>query len=223
MIEMDRHIGRGGADYAEAFAGLLPSGAAWSRDPSSVLMRLLRGQAEIWGEVDGRTSDLLERETDPRTTTDLLSEWERAFGLPDPCVQEPLTIEERRIVLVQRMTTEGGQSRAFFYAVAAKLGYVIRIKERAPFMAGISRAGDTRATSAAAEDYRWEVGPPEIRFSWTIKVSGSRLAWFRAGSGQAGVDPHLRISLASDLECLIRRWKPAHTEVVFDYSGLIAA
>lgn len=223
MGETDRHIRRSGADYAEAFAGLLPSGAAWPRDPASVLMRLLRGQAEIWGSVDSRAADLLERETDPRSAADLLSEWERAFGLPDPCVQEPLTIEERRIVIVQRMTTEGGQSRAFFYAVAAKLGYVIRIKERAPFMAGVSRAGDTRASALAGEAYRWEVGPPEIRFSWTVVVSGLRLAWFRAGSGQAGVDPHLRISLASDLECLIRRWKPAHTEIVFDYSGLLPA
>jgi uncharacterized protein YmfQ (DUF2313 family) len=47
------------------------------------------------------------------------------------------------------------------------------------------------------------------------------LTWFRVGGsgGQTGVDPHLRIALATDLECLLRRWKPAHSDVVFDYSG----
>ena len=39
-------------------------------------------------------------------------------------------------------------------------------------------------------------------------------------SGQAGIDPHLRIVRAGDLECLIHRWQPAHTLVLFDYSGI---
>jgi uncharacterized protein YmfQ (DUF2313 family) len=39
-------------------------------------------------------------------------------------------------------------------------------------------------------------------------------------SGQSGVDPHLRVGLADDLECLLNRWKPAHPEIIFDYSGL---
>ena len=48
------------------------------------------------------------------------------------------------------------------------------------------------------------------------------LTWFRVGpiGGEVGVDPHLLIGLAEDLECLLNRWKPAHTEIVFDYSGL---
>jgi hypothetical protein len=28
------------------------------------------------------------------------------------------------------------------------------------------------------------------------------------------------IGIADDLECLLNRWKPAHTEIIFDYSGL---
>ena len=35
-----------------------------------------------------------------------------------------------------------------------------------------------------------------------------------------GHDPHLRIGLADDLECLLNRWKPAHTQIIFDYSGM---
>ena len=143
----DTFICRDGDDYAQAFARLLPTGEAWSRDPDGDLMRLVRGQAEIWGAVvDPRAADLLELELDPRFTTEMLPDWERAFGLPDPCVQERYTLEERRLSLIERITAEGGQSRAYFYNVAARLGYVIRIVEYSPFMAGISRCGDTRAT-----------------------------------------------------------------------------
>ncbi|GEP09800.1 YmfQ family protein [Methylobacterium gnaphalii] len=221
MAEPDRHVRRDGDDYAEAFASLLPVGAAWPRDPGSDLMRLLRGQAEIWGStVDARAADLLEREADPRSTLELLSEWERAFGLPEPCVDEELTIEERRLLLVEKITAEGGQSRAFFYAVAMRLGYVIRIVEYSPFMCGVSRIGDTRQTGTNGEQYRWEIGPPEIRFYWKIRVYGQRVSWFRTGSGQCGIDPMVRFSLATDLECLFRRYKPAQTEIVFDYENV---
>ncbi|MBP2494929.1 MULTISPECIES: YmfQ family protein [Methylobacterium] len=217
----DGFIRRDGDDYAEAFARLLPRGEAWSRDPDGDLMRLVRGQAEIWGAVvDPRAADLLELELDPRFTTELLPDWERAFGLPDPCVQEQYTLEERRLALIERITTEGGQSRAFFYNVASRLGYVIRIVEYSPFMAGISRCGDTRATGTNGEQYRWQVGPPEIRFYWTVRVYGSRVSWFRAGAGQCGIDPMVRFSMAMDLECLFRRYKPAHTEILFDYANV---
>jgi uncharacterized protein YmfQ (DUF2313 family) len=164
----------------------------------------------------------LERETDPRIALELLPEWERAFGLPDPCVAEPLSIADRQTALVARMTTEGGQSRDYFIGVAAALGYTITIREYAPFMVGVSPVGDTRPTGTLGEQFRWEIGPPEMRFYWTVRVGAVRLTWFRDGDsgGQAGVDPHLRIALATDLECVLRRWKPAHTEIVFDYSGM---
>lgn len=218
----DSYMRRHGEDYAEAFAALFPTGAAWPRDADSDFMRLIAGLAQIWGEeLAQRADDLLVRETDPRITLEMLPDWERAFGLPDPCTAEPLTIGDRQRALVAKMTTLGGQSRAFFIAVAASLGYTISIKEYSPFMCGVSQCGDTRPTGTSGEQFRWEIGPPEMRFYWTVKVGGLRLTWFRVGGGggRCGVDPHLRIALATDLECVLRRWKPAHTEIIFDYSG----
>lgn len=218
-MDRDRHIRRDGDDYAEALAALLPTGPAWPRYPDSVLMRLVSGLAQIWGLVDGRAADLLERESDPRTTLELLDDWERNWGLPDPCFAQGHTIGERQQILVEWMTLEGGQSRAFFIGMAARIGYAIRITEYAPFMCGISECGDTRD---AFGDWRWQLGPPEIRFNWTVHVDTARLTWFRVGGGggELGVDHHLEIGLALDLECMLRRWKPAHTEVLMDYSGL---
>jgi uncharacterized protein YmfQ (DUF2313 family) len=55
-----------------------------------------------------------------------------------------------------------------------------------------------------------------------VRVNAVRYTWFRASSGQAGVNHHLEFGLATDLECILRRWKPAHTEIIFDYSPMLA-
>jgi uncharacterized protein YmfQ (DUF2313 family) len=192
-------------------------------------MKTVRGLAQIWGYVDGRAADLLERESDPRLTIELLPDWERNWGLPDPCFKSALTIDQRHTMLLFKMTLLGAQSREWFINIAKWLGYTITITERAPFTAGISQLGDTRqminwngtpGEAPQALDFRWRIGPPEMRFLWTVHVTGAPLMWFRAGAGQAGVQHHLEIGFAQDLECLLNRWKPAHTEIVFDYSNL---
>jgi hypothetical protein len=83
LTGVDRHIRRGGDDYAQMLLSLLPQGVAWSRDVGTVMVRGLWGLAQYWGFVDGRAADLLERESDPRQTVELLPDWERAWGLPD--------------------------------------------------------------------------------------------------------------------------------------------
>jgi uncharacterized protein YmfQ (DUF2313 family) len=125
--------------------------------------------------------------------------------------------------LVARIAFAGGQSRPWFIGYAAKIGYAIDIIERAPFMCGVSRLGGTVGETPDNPLWpRWELGPASLRSWWTVKLTVSRLAWFRCGGGggQLGVDPMLTIGLATDLECVFRRYKPAHTVLTFDYSGL---
>jgi uncharacterized protein YmfQ (DUF2313 family) len=225
---------------------LLPFGQAWPRWPGSVLVQAVYGLAQVWGFVDGRAADLLEIESDPRTTTDptehppppdgLLPDWERNWGLPDPCLTNPPTDPGlRRQELVYKMTLVGGQSRAFMIATAAHINYPIYISEYAPFMCGVSRCGDTtKEDKQAGGDglhMRWEIGPPEMRFYWTVHPGPVDLIWFRCGGGghdtennphgggQCGVDPHCRISNYPDLECELNKIKPGQTQIVFDYSG----
>jgi uncharacterized protein YmfQ (DUF2313 family) len=83
-------------------------------------------------------------------------------------------------------------------------------------MAGISRCGDTRPLGD--DLHRWYIGPPEGRFVWTAQVGYQGLTWFRAGAGQAGVDHHLEFRNPLAVECLLMRWKPSHTWLVFDYT-----
>lgn len=245
MIEPDRHITRSGEDYAEAMQALLPLGQAWPRHNDSVLMQLVRGLTRIWGDFEVRASKLLEVESDPRITMELLPDWERNWGLPDPCYSQPLTLGERQHELVMRMTMLGAQSREFFIGVAASIGYTITISEYRVFVCGIDRCGDNRVYGTGVDPIydewgnqvlsprgrpvafdelsawpNYGLGPPANRFYWTVHVDAKKLVWFRVGGGggQTGVDPHLRIGLADDLECLLNRWKPAHTKIIFDYS-----
>ena len=129
---------------------------------------------------------LLLVETDPRYTADMLPDWERNFGLPDPCVPITLSIPERRVALVNRMTTEGGQSVAFFTALAATLGYTVTIKEFRPFQFGLSSFGGSRG----------EIQGPQVRFYWQVSVAGPRLTLFSFGSSSFGRDSFLEIRRA---------------------------
>ena len=233
----DQWARRTADEYAQAFAALLPTGPAWPREPESELQIVISGMAEIWGDpanrpdadtqvsVDGRAADFLITEADPRVTLELLPDWEKAFGLPDECLAEPVTIEARHNALINRYTMLGSGAPAFFVAQAANIGYAIAIEEHSPYMCGISRVGDTRPSdpNAVSVNFRWEFGDPTMRFYWTVLILHPRLSWFRVGQGggQVGVDPMLRIGLATDLECLIRRIQPGHGSVFFDYSGLV--
>jgi len=221
--DWDRYVRRSGSDYAQQFLRLLPVGQAWPKEPGSILERVCRGLADYWGYVDGRAGDLLERESDPRKTIELLPDWERAWGLPDPCFPSATTIGERQKMLVLFMTWLGGQSRNYFKKVAEFVGYTIEIKEFAPFMCGISRVGDTRTPppdDIEDQNFRWYIGPPEQRFYWEVSVGQVGLIWFRAAAGQAGVDPHLKFSIPTEFICLLNRWKPAQTYIVPDFSKL---
>ncbi len=212
----DKHIRRGRDEYTYALERLLPQGLAWPRESDSVLMRTVRGLAGIWAFIDSRAADLLERESDPRVTLELLPDWERAWGLPDHCLNEPLSVGDRQIALVNKMTMMGGQSRQWFIDLAHSIGYDITIREYAPWMFGVSEVGLTEDDTGY---WRWEIASPEIRFYWTVTVESVRITWWRFGQAELGIDPHVRIGLATDLECLFRRYKPAHTQVIFDYTS----
>ena len=218
----DRHVRRSGNDYAQAFLSLLPQGQAWPRYQDSTLVLTCTGLSLYWGFVDGRAADLLETESDPRKTVELLPDWERNWGLPDPCFPAATSISERQHLLVMIMTLLGGQSRAFFQQISHWTGYTISVKEWAPFMVGVSEVGDTRYEYDQTGYYRWYLGPPEQRFYWSVAADTALIEWFRCGMlfSQCGIHPHVKIVTQSPVDCLLQRWRPAHTELVYDYSAL---
>lgn len=224
------------ADLVHAFMAKLPRGAVWPRTPDSTLVRFVTG---LLGVVERWARDVgvfLVIEAFPPTASLLLTDWERVLGLPEPCFPSAQTLEERRLQVREKLGRRpGGQSRAYFTGIAERLGYhhvgpgesdlgapvsaqlerldQITITEFRPFMCGVSRAGDPT----------WQIAPPKMRFLWIVDVPGERLTWFRCGAGRAGVDPHLTIRRADDLECILHKLKPGHTNLIFAYTGGLTA
>jgi|Deesub1362A_J573_1020465.scaffolds.fasta_scaffold00715_22 uncharacterized protein YmfQ (DUF2313 family) len=189
--------------YLQLLQALLPQGLIWPRDPASTLARLLHAQAEDLARLDQRGGDLLD-EADPRTSFELLPDWERVCGLPDICSEVGENLDRRRAAVVAQLTAAAGQSRAYFTALAAAHGYQISIQEFRPFRAGISRAGDP------ARDSSW-------MHTWQVSAPETTTFPFKAGSGAAGDRVQ---SWGNDkLECVIKRAKPAHTNCLFAYGG----
>lgn len=195
------------AAYESMIRDLLPRGRAWAQDRYSVLSRLLRVAAVSYAAIDSRATALIE-ESDPRAASELLAEWESVAGLPDSCTQAGTTAEERRHALVMRLTGIGGQSRAYFTGLATALGYTVSIAEYRPFVAGVSRCSRETLNGGHA-----------VRHTWRATIWGARLTPFQAGVSRCG-EKLLSIAVAADLECILRRLKPAHTHLVIAYQAL---
>jgi uncharacterized protein YmfQ (DUF2313 family) len=73
--------------YLQQLQALLPRGLAWPRAVDAHLTKLLSAFSLEFARVDQRVDDLLD-EADPRSTLELLPEWERMAGLPDPCASK---------------------------------------------------------------------------------------------------------------------------------------
>lgn len=188
-------------DYTQHLLALRPTGPAWPEQDQA-----LSGLAPELARVHNRALDLIE-EGDPRTAREALARWEGVTGLPDPCSAGiATTLQERRAAVVARLNATGGQSASYYESLATSLGYSVRITEYRPFVAGWSRCGDRLS------------GPHPVRFYWRVEILGARVTLFRAGSSQAG-DRLGKITRAEDLECLLRRLRPAHTTLVTSYQG----
>lgn len=109
-------------DYIQQLTQLLPQGPAWPREGDSSTARVFAPAGTAMATLHARLNQLIDEE-DARTTSELLTDWERVAGLPDPCLDDAKSVAERRARVVQRLTYQGGQSPAFFIGLLASLGY----------------------------------------------------------------------------------------------------
>lgn len=189
--------------YRRQLVALLPPGSLWQVPEGSRLRHLVEALAVGFAAVHDRALTLLD-EADPRTTVDLLPDWERVVGLPGPCDDLGETLQQRRAAVVQKLTATGGATKAYFIELAAQLGYEITITEFNPFRAGESRAGD-----AVAGD--------SVQFAWQVNaLVDVEITSFRAG--QSAVGEPLRSWGNAQLECVFELLKPAHTTVIFAFA-----
>lgn len=181
---------------------LMPPGWIWPRGEDSQFAAILRPIAAEVADLEATAEAMLE-EVDPRTAVLTIDDFERVLG-PDPCGRDPgaLALADRQQLAHQRWTGRGGQSVAYFVELAAKRGYTIEIEEVHPSVCGHAVCGDEL------------VRTPE-QFIWRVLLGETETVIAEAGKSEAG---NLLVEYRlADIECDIRRERPAHTEVIFSY------
>lgn len=196
-----------GRKYQKLLRKLLPSGWAWqAKDESeSEMSKLLSGLSEEFGNVEKRSQDLL-KEIMPNTTIEMIDDWERLLGLPDECSPDgELTLQERRDRVLQVLTTRGGQNEEFYRTLASNFGFdidVISVSDQPPFRVGSGRVGD-RLTNGS-----W-------RYAFIVQAPSDSVVRFRVGQSRVG-EPLLKVT-NDTLECLMQKYKPAHSIAIFSF------
>ena len=196
-------IRAGADDYTRQQLQLLPSGPAWPKEGDTPGARVFAPTGAALAAFHARAEQLIE-EADARTTSELLVDWERVVGLPDPCLDPPGSTAERRRRVVQRLTYQGGQSAAFFIGFLAALGYAgCTVTEYRP-MKCASKCN--AALNQGGWRYGWKVRVP-IAVSKKVMTVRGRCSDPLASWGNPG------------LECLLAVHKPAHTRLFVAYGA----
>jgi uncharacterized protein YmfQ (DUF2313 family) len=190
-------------DFQRGLQGVLPRGRAWPRDPGSTLAALLNGHADAVYGVHQRFVQLLDVESDPSQTIELLTDWENDYGLPDPCTPLNATLQQRHAALLAKIAAQGGQSIAYYESVASVMGFAITITELHPFRTQVSSTGD-------------ELNGIDAAFTWIVNTASVHVIAFTTGVSATG--ENLRTVDNTSLECRLNALKPAHTVLLFNYT-----
>ena len=186
-------------EWWAATMGLLPQGLAWARDRLSNLGRLIEVMADERRQRHERSLILLEAEAVPTLSVELLPEWERALGLPDPCRAAPGTLAERHAEVADIFFADHAPTAENMVAWAARAGWNISIREQRDFVLGVSQLGDAMG---------------ESDFAWVVSVLDQNIDFFRLGQNALG-DPFWTWPDLATLECVLRRANPGHLQIYF--------
>lgn len=191
-------------DYAAQFMNLLPRGPAWDNVDTGLFRELIYGIVAEFKRISDQAC-VLENETFPLNTTQLLTDWERVLGLPDDCSANiSQSRSERRAAVAARVATIAEPTPSFFVSLAADFGYSIEVIEYFPSRVGRSRVGD-------------RINAPGNEFTWKVVIPGNYTQSRRAIVGDTQIGDRIATWGDGSLECLIRQYKPAHTTLLFEY------
>lgn len=187
-------------ELAKSIADFLPGGDLFVAKgiEDTVLINLLNGLSLEIQRAEQLLSDYTS-ETDITTTTQLISEWETAVGIPDSCFSNTVSLEERRINVQAKILALGVATEEDFINLAAFLGYAIIIEHPEPV----------------------EFYPPyDIPLDLIWGVPQSRFIWYVIGAGVVPNVPPYDIPLSlengtSVIQCLFDKLKPANTLIIY--------
>jgi uncharacterized protein YmfQ (DUF2313 family) len=185
----------------DALVACLPP-QAYDRHAAGVQAEATSAATALDGAMDSAGVVLVEHQ--PEQATDALLDWERNYSLPDDCGGGlAATLDARRKSLLGRIYGRGNLSRGFMIDQAAGLGYPgCTVTEYGPV--------------TCADPCDSPVNGVEFIGVWRLNVPVST-----AITTATCADPcnsALRSWGNTQLECVIRRRKPAHTVAIFAYA-----
>ena len=144
-------------------------------------------------EIQEDAQVLLE-EMFPNTTDGLISDWEGLLGLPDPCVGQPESTEQRIAALTAKWAEKRNLSKAYLIDLASRLGYTVTIDNYSMRRFGSAFCGG-------------EYIGKEWGNTITLNADGEEI-------NSLGIEPLL---------CAIQRLRPAHVFVGTSYFRIISS
>ena len=189
-------------EQANKLAGYLPNDRLHlvkNRDGSK-LRSILLGLAQQWLDFRETINEVYD-EYDPRSTTNLISEWEEFVGIPDDCLGNTGTLEQRRLNILLKLAGINVTTEQQFINVAAVLGYTVTI---------------TNGVDVATFPLTFPIillGSGEAPFTIIVNLDASL-----APSGFPLTFPiTLTDGLPELLQCFFEKLKPANTQLIFRY------
>lgn len=194
---------RSSSEQTDVLAGYLPNDRlhALKNKEGSNLRKVLVGLAAQWGVFRDSINEVYD-EYNPNNTTALIEEWETFVGIPDSCISNTGTIEQRRLNILLKLSGINATTKKQFETIALTLGYTVVVE-------------------TGVETSTFPLKLPFILLSagaapFTIVVT---LPASLAPSGFPLTLPFTLASYApSILNCFFQKLKPANTNIIFRYS-----
>jgi uncharacterized protein YmfQ (DUF2313 family) len=164
------------------------------------LRKILKGLATQFLDTRNKINYAVEQ-YNPTKTTDLISEWESFVGIPDGCIKNTGTLEQRRLNILLKLAGINATTKKQFENIAKVLGYNIDVET------GVDTSTFPMTFPIIL------MSPAEAPFIIVVTLDASLKP--------AGFPLKFPISFTSDvpdiLKCLFNKLKPAHCKLYFRY------
>jgi uncharacterized protein YmfQ (DUF2313 family) len=197
-------------EHTNSLVAYLPGGDLFEakNDPSSVMRRLFAGLAGPIKQADDVMNDLT-YQYDINCTTDLISEWEHALGIPDECFPGTGDIETRRQHVLIKLASLGVSTAKGFVDLAALFGFTAEVKT-----SGSGFGIFPLDFPAAFFQY-----PQEARFTLYIILDSANVPEVFPFETTKFPIPFFS-DVSNIIECLFNKLKPANVTLIMQYLPL---
>lgn len=195
-------------DLLPQVLALAPRGAAWGSDEYGDGQGASPNELRFWTAIAAWSAASYARDADiasqafPSLVAWSLDDWENEYGLPNPCITDPQSTDQRLQAVRGKFALVGASSPDYLICLAASLGYTIWVEEYNALRCDDFRAG------YRCFDLPW--GDAFEVHSAVTTESFLRCDHFYAGDRVATWGN-------SELECVINAAKQPQTLAFFSY------